>query len=331
MCLVPGHSRHGYAQPVPYKRVEDPVKLRRMLGSPELAWLVARVRAKLERGERLDGTVTLVGATPAQRRAAARLVGSNPGRSSSLSVQLPAVATELFRAAAAPSLRAAVEELGGPVRDLAAERAADLARWTDALSPVQASRLAGLTWYRDWLAAIRRDGTVTRLIRQGRGEILGQATAVLEQLPTGNDPAHPVLPALAAAATGDQHALTDSPLASLVLRALAMREGVQAPASRESAQALWGAAGMVADDLASQVLVLNLRSGGEPAGRWLTEAAKAGQPFRLTLRQLVKSPVLPWALDIFVCASSALVRAAADELGPGGPALVCTEGEPSVA
>ena len=41
--------------------------------------------------------------------------------------------------------------------------------------------------------------------------------------------------------------------------------------------------------------------------------------------------MLPWALDIFVCASPALVRAAATELGPRCPALVCTEGESSVA
>jgi uncharacterized protein (TIGR02679 family) len=302
-----------------------------MLGSPELGWLVARIRGKLERGERLDGTVTLVGATPAQRRAVARLLGRNPGRASSLSVSLPAVATELFRAAAAPNLRAAVEELGGPVRDLAAERAAELARWGDALSPMQSSPLAGLSWYREWLGVIRRDGTVTRLIRQGHSETLGLATAVLEHLPTGPDPATAVLPALAAAVTGDERGLSDGPLASLVLRALAIREGVPAPASREAAEALWSAAGMVGDDLASQVLVLNLRSGGEPIGRWLTEAADAGQPFRLTLRQLIQSPVLPWALDIFVCATSALVRAAADELGPECPALVCTEGEPSVA
>ncbi len=77
--------------------------------------------------------------------------------------------------------------------------------------------------------------------------------------------------------------------------------------------------------------MLNVRCGGEPVGRWLSEAAEAGEPFRLTLRQLTSSPVLPWALDIFVCASAALVRAAADELGPQCPALVCTEGEPSVA
>jgi uncharacterized protein (TIGR02679 family) len=314
----------------------DPAKLQRMLGSPELAWLVARIRAKLERGERLDGTATLVGATPAQRRAVARLLGRNPGRASSLSVPLPEVAAALASAAAAPDLRAAVVALGGPVQDLAAERAADLARWGDALGPLRASRLAGLAWYREWLEAIRRDGTVTRLIRERRGEILTQATAVLERLPAGTgpasaDPAGAVLATLAATVTGDERGLTDGPLAALVLRALAIREGVQAPASRESAQALWSAAGIVADDLASLVLVLNVRSGGELTGRWLTEAADAGEPFRLTLRQLTRSSVLPWALDIFVCSSSALVRAAASELGPDCPALVCTEGEPSVA
>jgi uncharacterized protein (TIGR02679 family) len=302
-----------------------------MLGPPELAWLVARIRARLERGERLDGTVTLVGATPAQRRAVARLLGRNPGRGSSLSVPLPAVATELFRAAAAPDLRSAVEELGGPVRDLAAERAADLARFGDALGPMQASELATTAWYREWLDVIRRDGTVTRLIRQGHGAALGQATTVLEHLPAGSDPGGAVLSALAAEVTGDERALAGGPLADLVLSALAIRAGVQAPATTEAAEALWAAAGVVSDDLTSQVLVLNLRSGGELAGRWLTEAAAAGQPFRLTLRQLIQSPVLPWALDIFACASSALVRAAADELGPDSPALVCTEGEPSVA
>jgi uncharacterized protein (TIGR02679 family) len=302
-----------------------------MLGSDELSWLVERIRAKLERGERLDGTVTLVGATQAQRRAVARLLGHSPGRGTSLSVPLPAVATELFRAAAAPSLQAAVEELGGPVRDLAAERAADLRRWGDALEVLRASKLSRLSWYREWMDIIRRDGTATKLIRQGQAGVLGQAAAVLERLPADAEPADPVLGALAGTVTGDERALTDGPLAGLVLRALAIREGVQAPVGAEAAQALWSAAGMVADDLSSQVLVLNIRAGGQPVGRWLTEAADEGQPFRLTLGQLIKYPVLPWALDIYVCASPALIRAAADELGAACPALVGTEGEPSVA
>ncbi|HEY2505953.1 MAG TPA: TIGR02679 family protein [Streptosporangiaceae bacterium] len=309
----------------------DRAKLDRMLGSPELSWLVERVRGRLERGEAIDGTVTLVGATPGQRRAVARLLGRNPGRGTSLSVPLPEVASELWRAAAAPSLTAAIVALGGPVRDLAAERAEDLRRWGDALSAVRASPLSQLTWYRQWLDSISRDGTVTKLIRQGQDKAVAHAVAVLERMPAGDDPGSVVLTGLAEAATGDERALTEGPVAGLVLRALAVRDAVPVPASREAEQELWNAAGVVADDLASQVLVLNVRSGGDPVGRWLTEAAEAGEPFRLTLRQLVTSPVMPWALEIFVCSSSALVRAAADQLGPACPALICTEGEPSVA
>jgi uncharacterized protein (TIGR02679 family) len=302
-----------------------------MLGSPELAWLVDRIRGRMERGEPVDGNVTLVGATQAQRRAAARLLGHNPGRGTTLTVPLPAVAAELWRAAAAPSLVAAIEALGGPVRDLAAERAADLRRWGDALGAVRSSWLSHLSWYRQWLDSIGRDGTVTKLIRQGHSDVIAQATAVLELLPSGDEPGSVVLSSLATAATGNERALTEGPLAGLVLRALAVREGVQVPASHDGEQALWTAAGVVADDLASQVLVLNVRAGGEPVGRWLSEAADAGQPFRLTLRQLIAAPVLPWALEIYVCSTSALVRTAADELRSGCPALVCTEGEPSVA
>ena len=309
----------------------DHAKLLRMLGTPDLAWLVARIRARLERGEPIDGTVTLVGASQAQRRAAARLLGRNLGRGTSLSVALPDVAEQLWRAAAAPNLIAAVEAIGGPVRNLAAERAADLQRWGDALADVRSSPLSELSWYREWLGSISRDGTVTRLIRQGHGDVIGQAAAVLERLPDPSDDGVATLPALAAAATGNERALAEGPLAALVLRAIAAREGVPAPASRDAEQALWTAAGVVVDDLASQVLVLNVRAAGDPVGRWLTEAADAGEPFRLTLRQLMAAPVLPWALEVYVCASSALVRAAADELGPRCPALVCTEGEPSVA
>lgn len=309
----------------------DHAKLQRMLGSPELAWLVDRIRGRLERGEPIDGTVTLVGATVSQRRAAAHLLGRNPGRGSTLTVPLAIVAEELWRAAAAPSLVAAVEALGGPVRDLAAERAADLQRWDESLIAARSSSLSCLGWYRQWLNSMSRDGTVTRLIRQGHPDLIAQATAVLERLPDGAEPGSVVLTTLSADATGDQQALSEGPLAGLVLRALALREGVHVPVGHDAQRALWSAAGVVTDDLASQVLVLNVRSGGEPVGRWLTEAADAGQPFRLMLRQLVAAPVLPSALDIHVCTSAALLRAAADELGSSCPALVCTEGDPSAA
>ena len=147
----------------------DLAGLQRLLGEPEIAWLVERIRGRLERGEPVDGTVTLVGATHAERRAATRLLGHGVGRGTSLSVPLPEVAAALRRAGAAPSLQAAVEALTGPVRDLAAERADEIQRWEDMLIPARTSPLASLAWYRAWLEEITRDGTVTRLIRQGHG------------------------------------------------------------------------------------------------------------------------------------------------------------------
>jgi uncharacterized protein (TIGR02679 family) len=309
----------------------DLAGLQRLLGGPEIAWLVERIRGRLERGEPVDGTVTLVGATHAERRAATRLLGHGVGRGTSLRVPLPEVAAALRRAGAAPSLQAAVEALTGPVRDLAAERAEEIQRWEDMLVPARTSPLAGLAWYRAWLEEITRDGTVTRLIRQGHGAVLAQAPAVLERIPGGPEPSGVMLGDLAMAAAGDPAALSQGQLPALVLRALAAREEVAVPGDAQAARSLWTAAGVVGDDLVSQVLVLNVRAGGEPLGRWLTESAIAGQPFRLTLRQLLAMPVRPTAVDVFTCSSPAVLRAAADQLGPACPPLVCTEGEPSVA
>jgi uncharacterized protein (TIGR02679 family) len=309
----------------------DLPRLQRLLGQPETTWLVERIRDRLERGEPVDGTLTLVGATAAQRRAAARLLGHGVGRGTSLSVPLPEAAAALRQAGAAPSLQAAVEALAGPVRNLAAERADEIQRWEEVLVTARASPLTQVAWYREWLEEITRDGTVTRLIRQGHGALPGQAAAVLAAVPPGPEAAGTMLAELASAAVGDPAALAPGPLATLVLRALALRHQVPPPAGPADAQALWTAAGIVIDDLASQVLVLNVRAGGEPLGRWLSEAAAAGEPFRVTLRQLAGMPVLPWALEAFVCASPALIRAAADRLGPASPPLICTEGDTSVA
>jgi uncharacterized protein (TIGR02679 family) len=311
--------------------VSDPQVLQHVLGVPELSWLIDRIRVRLERGEPVDGTVTLVGATTAQRKAAGRLLGHSPGHGTSLSIPLPEVDAALRRAGIASGLRAAVESLTGPVRDPAAERATEIRRFQDALNGARRSRLAAATWHLAWVDEVTRDGTLTRLVRNGQGELLAQATAVLERLPAGADEPAVLLPALAEAVTGDTRALDSTPLAGLVLRALALREAVPAPAGREAERALWTAAGVVTDDLASQVLVLNVRAVGDGLGEWLTGAAEAGEPFRVTLHQLTVMPVMPLAIDLRVCENPAVLRAAAARLGADSAPLVCTEGEPSVA
>jgi len=305
----------------------EPDRLARVLGAPELNWLVERVRSRIARGATLDGVVRMAGATPQQRQAAGRLLGRPPGRGSSLSVPLAAVEAALRAGGLADGLREAVEALGGVVPDLAAERASLTARRDATLAAARACRHAGQEWHHAWLAELSSDGTLTRLLRAGREAALAQATAVLDLLPATELP----LPVLAERATGDTKALSAPPLPGLVLRALARWQGTEAPQSRAARRELWDSFGIIVDDLASQVLVLGLPAGGSPLGRWLTEAAVRGTPFRITLHQLSSMPVALDVPTVYVCENPAVLRAAAAELGCGCAPLVCTEGIPSAA
>ncbi|GAA0336582.1 TIGR02679 family protein [Actinoallomurus spadix] len=197
-----------------------------------------------------------------------------------------------------------------------------------ALRAALGGRHAGEGWYSAWLGGLSRDGTAARLVRQGRGGLFAQAAAVLDRLPAEDLP----LPVLAEWATGDATALYATPLSDLVLRALRLWQGASQPSDRAAEHRIWNDAGVLVDDLTSQVLVLNLRVAEDHAvARWLGEAAAAGLPFRATLQQLMSGPLTPRAGEVFVCQSPAVVRAAAARLGPECAALVCTEGRASVA
>ena len=132
-------------------------------------------------------------------------------------------------------------------------------------------------------------------------------------------PGNPVpLPVLAEQVTGDTKALlAGGSLASLVLRALAIRSGLESvPRDRAGQRALWEMHDAIPDDLASQVLVLNVTcdSLGLVSG-WLNDASRFGVPFRLTLQQLVTGDIQPEPADIFVCENPAVLRVAAADLG----------------
>jgi uncharacterized protein (TIGR02679 family) len=305
----------------------DRDRLERVLGGPELSWLVERIRGRIARGVPLNGVVALSGATPAQRQAAARLTGRPLGRGSSLSVSLPAVDSAVRAAGLAPGLRSAVERLSGPIPDMTAERARLAGRRAAARAAAMACRHAGEQWHTTWLEELCSDGTLTRLLRGGRDNVLARAAAVLDLLPAAELP----LPALAERATGDTKALSGPPLPGLVLRALARWQGAEVPGTQEARRTLWEAAGVIVDDLASQVLVLNLPARGSLLGRWLTEAAAYGTPFRVTLHQVMTMPVSLDVTGLHVCENPAVLRAAAAELGPRCAPLVCTEGIPSAA
>ncbi|MCX4617558.1 TIGR02679 family protein [Streptomyces mirabilis] len=309
--------------------------------------LLAAARRRLERTSgALDGDIGLAGPSEAERRTVIGITGRyRPETVKRLAVPLRELDGYLHDRYGT-GLLATLGRLHGPLRDRPAERSDEEARREQALKSAHSSRLAAQGWFAAWLEQIAADGTLTRLVRRGDAPLLDAAVRVLERLPGDRDrfpgdqdrpPAHPAgvlpLPVLAEWATGDTKALVPgSPLEQLVLRALAQRTGGDIPRVRAGRRALWESAGAIADDLASQVLVLNIGAEGDTVVcDWLRDAADFGIPFRLTLHQLATDPVVPAARTIFVCENPAVLRAAAGELQDTSAALVCTEGVPSAA
>ena len=256
----------------------DP-RLQRLLGGDALAALRARLRRHYERGGTADGVLHLGDLHSAEREALALLSGRPASRARSLRLDLAPLDLALREASIAASLRDALQQLDGPLIDRAAERAAAQTAWEALLAqPWTDARL------RDWLVTTGATGLLKRLARQDcrtAAALLAQADAVLQRLPA------PGLPRaqLAAQTLGDAHALDDGrPVATLVLaawrHATAPPTGSQAsdagdpgtepdsPAQEEAtdpaapaperSRDLWARAGVLVNELARPVLVLNL-------------------------------------------------------------------------
>ena len=85
---------------------------------------------------------------------------------------------------------------------------------------------------------------------------------------------------------------------------------------------LWASVGVLVNELARPVLVLNLPGVAAP-----------GEPAYLSLRSLLRSPPV-WTvrgLTVFVCENPNLLAIAADHLGQRCAPLVCTDGMPAAA
>ncbi|MGW1257687.1 TIGR02679 family protein [Streptomyces sp. NPDC002513] len=295
--------------------------------------LLAAARRKLERTSgALDGEIGLFAPSETERRTVIGVTGRyRPETAKRLAVPLTALDAYLYDRYGTGLLQT-LGRLNGPLRDRPAERADEDTHREQVLASAYSSRLATESWFASWLDRLAADGTLTRLLRRGDAPLIDAAVRVLEKLPEDASRILP-LPVLAEWATGDTKALVPgTPLEQLVLRALAQRTGDDVPRERAGRRALWESAGAIADDLASQVLVLGVRPEGDTVVcDWLHDAADFGIPFRLTLHQLASDPVVPAAGDLFVCENPAVLRAAAAELEAGSAALVCTEGVPSAA
>jgi len=263
-----------------------------------------------------------------------RLLGRRAGAGASLTVSLDEVDAVVRASGAAPDgLAAAVGVLLGPVTDRVAAAAEEAEAWSTACAPLDdlVDRRPGLRAWRTWLDAT---GILRRVAPTpaDAAPLVGALVRVLDALPaTGL-----ALGRLAAAATGDAHALDDGrPLSTLSLGAVRVLAGA-APAGDGSAferRAAWAAVGVHRDELSSTVLCAGLPGGtATTVGRMVALAREAGEPCVLTLRQLGRDrPDLGAGGLVRLCENPIVVACAADEFGPECPPLVCLNGHPSSA
>ena len=300
-------------------------RLQRLLGGEPLAQLRLRLRQRFERaaswadvqGFRIERL------TAAEHAALAALQGRPTRFAASMRLDVAAIDAALRQAGVADSLRAALEQLDGRIVDRTAEREAAQTQWREVLDGCTHPGLAAL------LQTPAGIGLLKRLAGQSHATAarsLAGAEVVLQRLP-----AHGVTRAqLAANVLGDAHALdTGCAVATLVLAVLRSALTQEAPLHVEDADLerlsprdLWASAGVLVNELARPVLVLNLPGVAAP-----------GEPAHLSLRSLLRSPP-EWAVQgraVFVCENPNLLAIAADHLGARCAPLVCTEGMPAAA
>ncbi len=313
----------------------DLVRLRQTLGVPALDWLIRRLRARMERGEPLEGSVSLGGASPEQRDAVARLFGRKPTRASGLTVDLKKLADVLARAEMCDSLAEAVVAISGPVDNRVEEQARRGRQWSEVYRDAE-RRLSRRPDLLPWLAELRGTGLLVRLCGQDleqAGTLLRQAAGIVARFPMQGT----ALAELAAEAAGDSHALDPGqPLGTLVLRAAALLTGVGRTDDAQARRDAWAGVGVLCDELSGPVLTLNLTADADSlTGRALQLHAEHGEPYRLSTRQLLRHPPsfegIVTGRTVFLCENVNVLAAAANRLGPRAAPLVCTDGQPKTA
>ncbi len=306
----------------------DLVRLRRVLGGPDTAWLLDRLRERIADGRPLTGSVRLAQPTPAQRGAIDGLLGRRRGVTNSVSVSLERLDEVLVHAGIhTDGLGSAVVALTGPVAVRADAVAAADRQWAAALAPgfEMISRIPELA---AWWERVTRTGILRRVAGGDPGGLVDNLVTVLDALPVERE----LLGVFAARTLGGAHRLDpDQPLAGLVVSAL--QAWAQLPADDLDRRTAWSSAGIVVDELSSRVLTLGLTahpdgSTGNAVNLW----SAAGEPLILSLRLLTNCPptFTPGA-EVFLCENPTVLAAAADRLGPDCPPLVCTEGQPGTA
>ncbi len=303
-----------------------------LLGGDDLKRVVARLQRRMAQGKALTGKLQLNQASANERSAIARLLGRVPTNGSSLTIDLDQLTSLLVHARACESLEDAVIALVGPVpnqRSLAEEHQ----RAWDQLWQAARRRLPSNVPALAWIEDLRTSGLLKRIAggdHQAAQGLLDQAVSLVKQVPF----AAIRLAELAAATTGNSHSLDKGfPLSALVIRY--SRQLTQAAEWKTAAgrRDAWESLGVLCDEVSGPVLVLNLRADSESlTGRALNLHADAGEPYRISVRQLRRQPPTfhPQTTGsiIFVCENPTVVDVAANKLGRACRPLMCLDGQP---
>ena len=309
----------------------DLPRLRATLGQPALIRLLQRLQRRLQRGQALDGSLTLNRATPTERAAVDALLGRPPTQGASLSIDLNLLG-ELFAASLiAPDLRVAVEALLGPVPNQRAASARSQQEWTELWHE---SHLQFAAWPTlcDWLDQLATQGTLKRLadsdVRQAKF-LLAETARLATVLPAQGEP----LASLAARIFGDAHALDPgAPRATLAVRAAARLGDIEFDDTAEGRRMAWASVGVACDELSTPVLTLNLPSSlNTPLGQLLRISGTTGEPAYVTLRALLRWPLTRdpelCGRTVFACENPTIVALANERLGRHCAPLICVNGQ----
>lgn len=306
--------------------------LQRTLGSSGCARLLERLRKRLEAELELTGRLNLSNPTPRERTEIEGLLGRRPGQGTGLNISLDELGGQIRRAGLADSLEAAVLALTGPLENKRAARAREEARWEE-LFATFAKPESDLPF--DFLAALREQGLLKRIGKPGTARnYLTQLERLAGSLPADGEP----LPQLAARLFGDSHTLDPGqPLANLALRLIPHIAAIEEDPDATRADArrnAWASVRVICDDLSAPPIVLNLPAKSDHLlGQLLRLAHNAGEPVHLSLRQIVKYPLLhdTGFLDrtIYVCENPTILALAANTHGPSCAPLICINGEPA--
>lgn len=334
----------------------DRDSLARLLGGPEMTWLVRRVRdrALTAEDEVLTGVVRLDAPTAAQRDGAVKLVGRPTRTGAALRLDLADIEVVLRRGPWPAGLVDAVVTLTGPLVDLKAERESATAAWAQARAVLAgpADRFPGLGgWWDAWCLAggLKRAarGEATRLgLAPGPDvatHLVGELARVLEALPAAGVP----IAVFARQVVGDAHGLDESRPLGRVARTVIGAAFAAGDAAGLSRRDTWARAGVVMSNVSSTVLALglpgSLGSDLGPLGAATASALEAMRaaraPVVLTLDQVRSGGVAALPRDgvVHVCENPTVVEVVAgrwaalrSDRAPH-PVLVCSSGQPSTA